>query len=249
MGYDFWDLSYCCLVPKSCLTLQPHGLQPTRLLCPSLSPRVCSNSCPLSRWGHPTISRSAAPFSFCLQSFPASGSFPVSRLFISGGQSIRASPQYFQWISGLTSFRIDWFDLSAVSGTLKSLLQHNLKASILQHLAFFMTQFSHPCMTTGKSIALTIWTFVGKMMSPLFNILSRFVIAFLPRSKRKSFNFTAAVTFGVHSDFGAWENKICHCFHFFSFYLPWSDRTGCVIIHIAVQFIKCTMFMIISLQW
>ena len=128
--------------------------------------------------------------------------------------------KYFQWISGLISFRIDWFDLFAVSGTLKSLLQHNLKASILQHSAFFMIQVSHPCVTAGKSIALTIWTFVSKMMSLLFNILSRFVIAFLPRSKRKSFNFMAAVNFGVCSDFGTWENKICHCFHFFPFCLP-----------------------------
>ena len=86
--------------------------------------------------------------------------------------------------SGLISFRIDWFDLLAVQGTLKSLLQHHSsKASILQCSAFFMVQFSHPYMTTGRAIALTIWTFVGKVMSLLFNMLSRLVIAFLPRSK------------------------------------------------------------------
>ena len=87
---------------------------------------------------------------------------------------------------GLVSFRMDWFDLLAVQGTLKSLLQnHGSKASILQHSAFFTVQLSHPYMTTGKIIALTRWTFVGKVMSLLFNMLSRLVITFLPRSKRK----------------------------------------------------------------
>ena len=87
--------------------------------------------------------------------------------------------------SGLISFRVDWLDLLAVQGTLKSLLQHHTsKASILQHSAFLIVQLSHPYMTTGKTIALTRWTFVGKVMSLLFNILSRLVIIFLPRSKR-----------------------------------------------------------------
>ena len=113
--------------------------------------------------------------------------------------------------SGLISFRIDWFDL-AIQGTLKSLLlHHNLKASILQHSAFFMVQFSHQYMTTGKIIALTIRTFVSKVRSLLFNVLSRFSIAFLPMSKCLLI-FMVAVT--VHSDFGAQENRICHCFHF-----------------------------------
>ena len=95
--------------------------------------------------------------------------------------SIRPSSEH----SGLISFRIDWFDLLAVQGTFKSLLQHHIsKASILQHSAFFMVQLSHPYMTAGKTIALTRQTFVGKVMSLLFNMLSRFVIAFLPRSKR-----------------------------------------------------------------
>ena len=93
---------------------------------------------------------------------------------------IRASNEY----SGLISFRIDWFDLLAVQGTLKSLLQHHSsRQSILQHSAFFIVQLSHPYMTTGKTIALTRWTFVGKVMSLLFNMLSRLVITFLPRSK------------------------------------------------------------------
>ena len=118
--------------------------------------------------------------------------------------SISVSDEY----SGLISFLIDWFDLLAVQGTLKSLLQHHSsKASVLRCSAFFMVQLSHPYMTTGRTIALTIWTFVGKMMSLLFNMLSRFVIAFLLR------NFMATVT--VHSDFEAQENKVCHCFHCF----------------------------------
>jgi len=101
---------------------------------------------------------------------------------------------------GLISFRIDWLDLLAVQGTLKSLLQHHSsKASIFWHSAFFTVQLSHPYMTTGKTIALTRWTFVDKVMSLLFNMLSRLVITFLPRSK--SFNFMAAVT--ICSDFGA----------------------------------------------
>ena len=118
--------------------------------------------------------------------------------------------------SGLISFRIDWFDFLAIL-PLKSLLQHHSsKASILWHSAFFMVQLSHPYMTTGKTIALTRWTFAGKVMSLLFNMLSRLVIAFLPRSRH--LNFMAAVT--ICSDFGAQENKISHCFHCFPIYLP-----------------------------
>ena len=91
----------------------------------------------------------------------------------------------FNEYSGLISFRMVWLDLLAVQGTLKSLLQHHSsKASILQHSAFFIVQLSHPYMTTGKTIALTRWTFVGSIMSLLFNMLSRLVITFLPRSKR-----------------------------------------------------------------
>ena len=138
----------------------------------------------------------AVPFSSCLQSFPVSGSFQMtlkSQLFTSGGQSIGVSAlasvlpinQSFNIspsTSGLISFRTDWLDLLAVQGTLKSLLQHHSsKASILWHSAFFIVQLSHPYMTTGKTIALTRWTFVGKVMSLLLNMLSRLVITFLPR--------------------------------------------------------------------
>ena len=152
-------------------------------------PGVCSNSCPLSQWCHLTNSSSAALFSFFPQSFPASGSFSMNQLFASDGQSIGASaslsvlPVNIQgWFPlGLISFRID---LLTVQGTLKSLLQnHNSKASILWHSVIFMVQFSHPYKTTGKTIALITQTFVGKVMSLLFNTLSRFVVAFLPRSK------------------------------------------------------------------
>ena len=156
-----------------------------RLPCPSPTPRTCSNSCPLSQWCHPTISSSVIPHCSCLQSFPASGSFPVSQFFTSGGHkywgvSISLSNEY----SELISFRMDWLDLPAVQGTLKSLLQHHSsKASILQCSAFFMVQLSHPYVTTGKTIALTRQTFVSKVMSLLFNMLSRLVIVFLSRSK------------------------------------------------------------------
>ena len=131
--------------------------------------------------------------------------------------SISPSNEY----SGLISFRIDSFDLLAVQGTFKSLLQHhNLKA--LLSWCFLMAQLSHPRMTIGKTIALTIWTFVSKVMSLLFNTLARFIIAFLPRSK--NLNFMAAAL--VHSDFGAQENSLS-LFPLFPFYLPWSDGTRC----------------------
>ena len=126
--------------------------------------------------------------------------------------------------SGKISFRMDWLDLPAVQGTLKSLLQcHSSKAPILWPSAFFIVQLSHPYTTTRKTIALIKWTFVGKVMSLLFNVLSRLVIA--SPKEQASFNFVAAVT--VHRDFGAQEKKVCHCFHCFPTYLSWSDRTGC----------------------
>ena len=119
--------------------------------------------------------------------FQASGTFPMSQFFASGGQrtgvSVLSTSPCNEY-SALFSFRIDWFDLCAVQGTLKSLFQHHSsKASILKHSAFFIVQFSHLYMTTGKTIVLTTQTFVGKVMSLLFNMLSSFVIAFLPRSK------------------------------------------------------------------
>ena len=169
-------------------SLQLHGLQHTRLPCPSLSPGACSNSCPLSRWCHPTISSSVAPFSSCPQLSQHQG---LSQwVLASGGQSIGISasasvllPIQSNEYLGLISFRIEWLALLAVQATLKSLQHHSLKASALPCSVFYMVQISHPYMTTGKTIALTRLIFVNKVMSLLFNMLSRFVIAFLPRSK------------------------------------------------------------------
>ena len=195
-------------------SLKPRGLQHGRLPCPSPTPAAFSNSCPLSRWCHPTISSSVIPFSSCLQSFPASGSFPVSQFFASGVQSTR--------VSGLISFRMDWFDLFAVQRTLKSHLpHHSSKASILWCSAFFIVQISHPYLTTGKTIALTRRTFVGKVMSLHFNMLSRLVITFLPRSKRLSVSWLQTSSAVILEP----QNTVCHCFHCLSIYLPWSDRT------------------------
>ena len=167
-------------------SLQRHGLQHTRLPCPSPTPRACSNSYPLSWWYHPTISFSVIPFSFCLQFFPASGSFLMSLCirwpkYWSFSFSISLSNEY----SGLISFWMDWLDLLVVQGTLKSLLQHHSsKASILRPSAVFIAQLSHPHTTTGKTIALTRWTFVGKVMSLLFNMLSRLISAYLHATER-----------------------------------------------------------------
>ena len=162
-------------------SLQLHGLQHARIPYPSPTPRACSNSCPSSWWCHPTISSSVVPFSSCPQSFPASGSFPMSQLFASGGHSTGDSNEY----PGLISFRTDCFDLLAVPGILKSLPQHqSLKASVLRRSAFFIVRLSHRYMSTGKTIAVTVQTFDSKVMSRLFNTLSRFEIAFLPRSFR-----------------------------------------------------------------
>ena len=142
-------------------SLRPHGLQLTRPPCPSPTPGVYSNSCPLSQWCHPAISSSVVPFSSCPQSFPASGSFQWVNSSYQGAKILEFQLQHqsFQWISGLISFRMDWLDLLAVQGTLKSLLQHHSsKASVLRHSAFFIVQPSHPYMTIGKTVALSRWT-------------------------------------------------------------------------------------------
>ena len=178
-------LQFSCSVMSD--SLRPHGLQHARPPCLSPTSGVYPNSCPLRQWCHPTISSSVIPFSSCLQPFPTSGSFQMSQFFASGGQSVGSfsfniSPS--NKYSGLISFRMDWLDLLEVQGTLKSLLQHHSsKASILRCSAFFIVQLSRPCMTTGKTIALTRRTFFGKVMSLLFNMLSRLVIPLLPRSK------------------------------------------------------------------
>ena len=205
-------------------SLWRHGLQHARLPCSSPTPGAYSNSCPSSRWCHPTISSSVIPFS-CLPIFPSIRVFSSESVLLirwpkywSFSFSISPSNEY----SGLNSFRIEWLDLLVLQGTLKSLLQHHSsKASILQRSAFFIVQLSHPYMTTGKSIALTRLTFVAKVMSLLFNMLSRLVITFLLRSKCLFISWLqspSAVIWGAH------KNKVCH---YFLIYLPWSDGTGC----------------------
>ena len=137
---------------------------------------------------------------------------PIRWKYWSFSFSISPSNEY----SGLISFRMDWLDLLAVQGTLKSLLQHHSsKASILQCSAFFMVQLSHPYMTTGKTIALTRQAFVGKVIC-CHSYSSK---------EQASFNFMAAIT--ICSDFGAQENRVCHAFHCLPIYLPWSDGTRC----------------------
>ena len=218
-------LQFSCSVVSD--SLQPHGMQHTRLPCPSPTPGACSHSCPPSWCCHPTISSSAITFYSCLQSFPVPGSSNKSGLRIrwpnywSFSFSISPSNEY----SGLISIRIDWFDILAVQGTLKNLLQqHNSKAPILWCSAFFMIQLSNPYMTTGKTIALTIWTFVSKVMPLLFNALSRFVIDFLPRSKHLLISWLQSPSAVILEPK---QNTVWHCFHCFPIYLPWSDGTRC----------------------
>ena len=175
--WDLLSLFSCSVVSNS---LWPHGLQHARLSCPSPSPRVRSNSWhPIVSFFHPLLLLPSIFFQHqCLFQW-INSSYQVAKCW-SFSFNISPSNEY----SGLTSFRIDWFDIFAVQRTLKSLLQHHsLKASILRHLTFFTVQLLHLYRTTGKIIALIIWTFVSKVMSLLFNTLSRFVIAFLPRSK------------------------------------------------------------------
>ena len=166
--------------------LWSRELQHVWLPCPSPTPRACSNSCPLSQWCHTTISSSVVSFSSCFQSFPASGSFPMSQFFASGGQSIRASAS----ASVLPVTIQDWFHLGLTRLILQSkglsrvfYQHHSSKAPILRRSAFFVVQLSHPYITTVKTIGLTRWTFVSKVLSLLFNMLSRLVITFLPRCK------------------------------------------------------------------
>ena len=164
-----------------------HRLQHTRFPCLSPTPGVYSNSCPSSQWCHPNISSSVIPFSSCFQSVLASRSFPRSQFFASGGQSIGVSAS----ASVLPMNTQDWFPLgwtgwiSLLSKGLTRIFSNTaVQNNQFQCSAFFIVQLSHPYKTTGKTIALTRQTFVGKVMSLLFNILSKLIITFLPRSKR-----------------------------------------------------------------
>ena len=167
-------------------SLRPHELQHARLPCPSQTLRACSNSCPWSQWCRLTIPSSVVPFSSCFHLYQRQGPFQgVSSLHqVAKVLEFQLQNQSFLWI-----FRAD-FPLvltgliSLQSKGLSRVFQHHSsKASVLRCSAFFMVQFSHPYKTTRKTIALTRWTFVGKVMSLIFNTLPRFVIAFLPRSR------------------------------------------------------------------
>ena len=194
----------CSVVSDS---LRPHESQHARPPCPPPSPRVHSDS---------VFIKSVMPSSHLILCQPLLLLPPIPssiRVFSSESTLRIRWPKYWSFsfsiipskeIPGLISFRMDWWDLLAVQGTLKSLQHHSSKASILQCSAFFTVQCAHSYMTTGKTIVLTGLTLVGKVMSLLLNILSRLVITFLPRSKR--LNFMAAVT--ICSDFGALKNKV-----------------------------------------
>ena len=208
-------------------SLWPHGQQHARPPCLSPTPGVYPNSCPSSQWYHPAISSFVIPYSFFPQSLPAAVFSNESTLcmrwpkYWSFSFSVSLSNEH----PGLISFRMDWLDLLALQGTLKSLLQHHSsKASILRHSAFFIAQLSHPYMTTGKTIALTRRTFVGKVVSLIFNMLSRLVIAFLPGSKRLLISWLQSPSAVILEP---QKNKDWHCFHWFPMYLPWSDETRC----------------------
>ena len=166
-------------------SVRPHESQHARPPCPSPSPGVHSNSHPSSRWCHPAISSSFIPFSSCPHSLPASESFPMSQLITWGGQSTG--------VSALASFLpkntqgwspLEWTGWISLQFKGLSRVFSNTtvqKHQVFSNSAFFTVQLLHPYMTTGKTIALTRWTFVGKVMSLLLNMLSRLVITFLPR--------------------------------------------------------------------
>ena len=203
-------------------SLQPRGLQHARPPWPSLTPGVYRNSYPLSLWCHPTILSSVLPFSSCLQSFPASGSFPMSQFFASGGQNIGVSAS----ISVLPMNTQDWYHLGGTGWI--SLQSKGLSRVFSQHHSSKASILWCSTLTSihdyWKNHSLSRWTFVGKVMSLLFNMLSRLVIPFLPRSKRLLISWlqSHAVIF-EHPP----PKKVCHCFHCFPIFLPWSDGTGC----------------------
>ena len=208
-------------------SLRPHELQHPRPPCPSPTPGVHPDSRPSSQWCHPAISSSVIPFSSCPQSLPASESFPVSQLFASSGQSIGVSasasilPMNTQVWSpiGWTG----WISLQSKG------LSRVFSSTTVQKHQFFSAQLSsqfnsHPYMTTGKTIALTRQAFFGKVISLLFNMLSRLVTTLLPRSKRFLISWLQSPSAVILEPP---QNKVWHCFHYFPIYLPWSDGTTC----------------------
>ena len=205
--------------------LWPHGLQCARLPCPSPTPGACSNSCPSSWWCRSTISILCHPLLFLLSIFPS------TRVFSNKSILHIRWPNYwsFSFRSVFPMTIQDWFPLgwtgliSLQSKGLSRVFSNNSKTSILQCSAFFMIHLSHPYMTTGKTVALTIWTYVSKVISMLFNMLSRFVIAFLPRSSH-------LLTSWLQSPYAVIlePKKIkSHCFYCFPIYLPWNGGTWC----------------------
>ena len=212
-------------------SLQPCESQQARPPCPSLTPGVHSNSCPSSWWCNPAIHHLLSPSSpapnpskhQCLFQW-VNSSHEVLR-YRSFNSSISPSNKHL----GLISLRMDWLDLLAVQKSLKSLLlYHSSKASILRRSAFFTVQLSHPYMSTGKIIALTRQTLVGKVMSLLLNMLSRLVITFLPGSKRLLISWLQSSSAVILEP---QKYKVWHCFHCFPIYFPWSDETGCHDLH------------------
>ena len=192
---------------------QLHGLQHARPPCPSPAPRAYSNSCPLKRWCHPTISSSVVPFSSHLQSFPVSWSFQMSQFFASGGQSIGVSASASV---SLMIFRTGFLYDGLVGSPCSPRDSRVFSITTVHKHQFFSTQLSlcsnshNPYTTTGKTKALTRRTFVGKVMSLLFNMLSRLVMTFLPRSKRLLISWLQSPS---SVTLGAQENTVCHCFH------------------------------------
>ena len=222
------EIKRCLLLGRKAMTNLDSIFKSRDVTLPTRVRLVKAMIFPLSQWCHPTISSSVNPLP------PLSCILPRIRVFSNESVLCIRWPKYWSFsfsistsneYSQLISFRMDWLDLLAVQGTLKSLLQHHSwKASILRCSAFFIVQLSHPYMTTGKTIALTRQIFVGKVMSLLFNMLSRLVITFLPRNKHlliSQLQSPSAVILEPK------KNKVCHCFHCFPIYFLWNDGTNC----------------------
>ena len=215
--------------PLSRVRLWPHGLQHTIAIANSQSLLKLMSI------------ESVIPFNHCIHCHPLlllPSIFPNIRVFSNESALHIRWPKYWSFsfntsdlispsneYSGLISFRMDWLDPFAVQRTLESLLQHHSsKASILWHSAFFIVQLSHPYMTTGETTALIRWTFASKVMCLLFNMLSKLVIVFLTRSKCLLISWLQSPSAVILEPL---QNKISHCFHCFSIYLPWSYGTRC----------------------
>ena len=198
-------------------SLKPYGLQHTRLSCPSLSPGACSNSRPLSRWCHSTVSFSSIPLA-CSQSFPAWRSFPMSQFFTSNESVLHKWPKYWSFSFGinrsneyseLISFRIDWFDLLAVQVMLKS-LQNQFESINSVDLSLLYGRILTSVHDHWKNCSFDYMDLCQQSYVFVFHMLSRFVIVFLPRNR----HLLVSQLKSPSSDFEAKENKICHCFHF-----------------------------------